>query len=111
VRSLIAILPLAFFLAGCQVSVPAEWAQNTPEVKACEVVKQAILEAEHAPAGTAFDKCDSMSSDGESYTVAVAIHIPHVDEHGVSKPDTFYYGDARLDKATGKMRATGLVHN
>ena len=106
------------------------------EAKACEVVKQAIREdidnpfsgSYHRPrafdpfhwsghqtpdtATATFDKCDISYSDvTRDYTVALAINIPHIDEYGVLKPDTFYYADAKLDPATGEMRAGSLVHD
>jgi hypothetical protein len=84
------------------------------EAEACAAVKQAIIKELHAPADTTFGSCDAQYDPKSQYTVAVAINIPHADDHGVSKPDTFYYADAQADPKTGQIRpvtADHLVHN
>jgi hypothetical protein len=81
---------------------------------ACDAVKQAILADMRAPASSTFGPCYADDSDNPGeYTVGVAINVPHTDEHGTHKPDTFYYGRAKLDPATHEMRveAGDLVHN
>ena len=117
-RSLLAIIPLAV-LTGCHTPPPppsaAAQAEVQPplEAKACAVVKQAILARHNSPPAT-FGTCNAYSSNGIDYTVGVAIKIGQIgDEDNPSRVhmDTFYYADAKLDPATGEMRAGSLVHD
>jgi hypothetical protein len=81
---------------------------------ACDAARQAIRSDMHAPEGATFGKCDAMVQTGvgpNRYAVAVAINLPHVDENGVAKPDTFYYVDTLFNPATNEMRTISLVHN
>jgi hypothetical protein len=106
-------------LAGCSVpSVPSREAKSaeriaTPEAKAaCAAVEQALLVKHHAPEGTTFGHCDAMKGErADDYTVAVAINLPHRDENGIYKLDTFYYATVARDPATNEMRATSLTSN
>jgi hypothetical protein len=82
------------------------------EAQACEAVKQAIRADLNAPASATFGRCDAVhSKETDDWTVAVAINIPHTDEKGRAKPDTFYYGVAKLDPVTHEMKGGDLVHN
>jgi hypothetical protein len=110
-RFTIALICCAFFLllTACAPSSNAPLAPSA-EAQACEAVKQAIRTEIHAPASATFGHCD-VAYSGEDWTVAVAINIPHTDEHGTAKPDTFYYGSAKLDPVTHRMKGGDLVHN
>jgi hypothetical protein len=82
------------------------------KAQACEAVKQAIRADLNAPASATFGHCDAdYDAALGDWTVAVAINIPHIDEHGIAKPDTFYYGGAKLDPVTHEMKGGDLVHN
>lgn len=61
--------------------------------------------------GSAWGKCNVTSDDQIHWSAAVTINIPHTDENGMLKPDTFYMGDVKIDPATGEAQAVSVTHN
>lgn len=89
------------------------------EAKACEAVKLAtradLVNEGHSDWQASRSEDVVLPMRRQAYRQrlygAVAAKVGHIDEHGVMKPNTFYYGGSKPDPVTHEMRASDLVYN
>lgn len=111
-RSLLVIIPLAAVMSGCYIPSDQEIARDRKygvEAQACAAMRVAIQEDLRTDAYPGFGQCNLKSDDNRKFWIGMEINVPYVDQEGKRWPTTLYYANAKLDPATGAMRATGLV--